>query len=66
MSPHIILITSQPAFVVASSLKQQSAGRHVSPHIILITSQPVFVVASSLKQQSAGRHVSPHIINQER
>jgi hypothetical protein len=47
---------------VASSLKRQSAGRHVSPHIILITSQSVFVVASSLKQQSAGRHVSPHII----
>jgi hypothetical protein len=30
----------------ASSLKQQSAGRHVAPlgHIILIPSQPVFVL----------------------
>ena len=31
-------------FYSASSLKQQSAGRHVAPleHIILIPSQPVF------------------------
>ena len=31
-------------FTSASSLKQQSADRHVAPlgHIILITSQPVF------------------------
>jgi len=31
----------------ASSLKQQSAGRHVAPlgHIILISSQPVFVLS---------------------
>ena len=33
-------------FYNASSLKQQSAGRHVTPlqHIILIPSQPVFVL----------------------
>jgi len=42
----------------ASSLKQQSAGRHVAPlgHIILIPSQPVFAhflnaVCSAEKQQ---------------
>ena len=31
----------------ASSLKQQSAGRHVAPlgHIILIQNQPVFVLS---------------------
>ena len=31
----------------ASSLKQQSAGKHVAPlgHIILITSQPVFALS---------------------
>ena len=34
-------------FYSASSLKQQSAGRHVIPlgHIILIPSQPVFVLS---------------------
>jgi hypothetical protein len=34
-------------FFGASSLKQQSAGRHVAPleHIILIPSQPVFVLS---------------------
>jgi hypothetical protein len=33
-------------FYSASSLKQQSAGRHVAPlgHIILIPSQPVFAL----------------------
>jgi hypothetical protein len=28
----------------ASSLKQQSADKHVAPHIILIQSQPVFAL----------------------
>jgi hypothetical protein len=34
-------------FYSASSLKQQSAGRHVIPlwHIILISSQPVFALS---------------------
>jgi len=34
-------------FYSASSLKQQSAGRHVAPlrHIILIPSQPVFALS---------------------
>ena len=34
-------------FYSASSLKQQSAGRHVAPlgHIILIQSQPVFALS---------------------
>jgi hypothetical protein len=34
-------------FYSASSLKQQSAGRHIAPleHIILIPSQPVFVLS---------------------
>ena len=34
-------------FYSASSLKQQSAGRHVAPlgHIILILSQPVFALS---------------------
>jgi hypothetical protein len=34
-------------FYCASSLKQQSAGRHVAPlgHIILIPSQPVFALS---------------------
>ena len=34
-------------FYSASSLKQQSAGRHVAPlrHIILISSQPVFDIS---------------------
>ena len=34
-------------FNSASSLKQQSAGRHVAPlgHIILIPSQPVFALS---------------------
>jgi len=34
-------------FYSASSLKQQSAGRHVPPlgHIILILSQPVFALS---------------------
>jgi hypothetical protein len=34
-------------FYIASSLKQQSAGRHVVPHghIILIPSQPVFALS---------------------
>ena len=34
-------------FYNASSLKQQSAGRHVAPlgHIILIPSQPVFALS---------------------
>jgi hypothetical protein len=34
-------------FYCASSLKQQSAGRHVAPlgHIILILSQPVFALS---------------------
>ena len=34
-------------FYSASSLKQQSAGRHVDPlgHIILIPSQPVFALS---------------------
>jgi hypothetical protein len=38
-------------FYNASSLKQQSAGRHVAPlgHIILIPSQPVWI---GVKQQS--------------
>ena len=37
-------------FYSASSLKQQSAGRHVAPlgHIIPIPSQPVFAQAYSL------------------
>ena len=36
-------------FYSASSLKQQSAGRHVAPlwHIILIPSQPVFALSLS-------------------
>ena len=35
-------------FYIASSLKQQSAGRHIAPlrYIILIQSQPVFVLAT--------------------
>ena len=35
-------------FYSASSLKQQSVGRHVAPlgHIILIPSQPVFALSS--------------------
>ena len=34
-------------FHSASSLKQQSAGRHIAPigHIILIPSQPVFALS---------------------
>jgi hypothetical protein len=34
-------------FYSASSLKQQSAGRHVAPlgHIVLIPSQPVFALS---------------------
>jgi len=34
-------------FYSASSLKEQSAGRHVAPfgHIILIPSQPVFALS---------------------
>ena len=34
-------------FYIASSLKQQSADRHVAPfgHIILILSQPVFALS---------------------
>ena len=34
-------------FYIASSLKQQSADRHVAPlgHIILIPSQPVFALS---------------------
>jgi hypothetical protein len=34
-------------FYIASSLKQQSAGRHVAPlgHIILIPSQPIFALS---------------------
>jgi hypothetical protein len=34
-------------FYSSSSLKQQSAGKHVAPlgHIILIPSQPVFVLS---------------------
>ena len=34
-------------FYSASSLKQQSTGRHVAPlgHIILISSQPVFALS---------------------
>jgi hypothetical protein len=34
-------------FYSASSLKQQSAGRHVAPprHIILIPSQPIFALS---------------------
>ena len=34
-------------FYSASSLKQQSAGRHVAPlgHIIMIPSQPVFALS---------------------
>jgi hypothetical protein len=34
-------------FFIASSLKQQSADRHVAPlgHIILIPSQPVFALS---------------------
>ena len=34
-------------FYSASSLKQQSAGRHVAPlrHIILILSQPIFALS---------------------
>jgi hypothetical protein len=36
---------AQLDFYSASSLKQQSAGRHVAPlgHIILVLSQPVFL-----------------------
>ena len=35
-------------FYIASSLKQQSAGRHIAPlgYIILIQSQPIFVLAT--------------------
>ena len=35
-------------FYIASSLKQQSTGRHIAPlrYIILILSQPVFVLAT--------------------
>ena len=40
----------------ASSLKQQSAGRHVAPLTLNWT-------ASSLKQQSVGRHVAPLTLN---
>jgi len=34
-------------FYSASSLKQQSAGRHIAPlgHIILVPSQPVFAIS---------------------
>ena len=34
-------------FYSASSLKQQSTGRHIAPlgHIILITNQPVFALS---------------------
>jgi hypothetical protein len=44
-----LFVLDQPAemdFHSASSLKQQSAGRHVAPlgHIILIPSQPVFLL----------------------
>ena len=46
---------------IASSLKQECAGRHVAPlgHIILTVP-----TTSSLKQECAGRHVAPlgHII----
>ena len=39
-------------FNSASSLKQQSAGRHVAPlwHIILIPSQPVFARTSLIQR----------------
>jgi hypothetical protein len=39
-------VLDQHAEYIASSLKQQSMGRHVAPlwHIILIPSQPVFVL----------------------
>jgi hypothetical protein len=39
--------TNMPGLIfIASSLKQQSAGRYVTPlgHIFLITSQPVFAL----------------------
>ena len=38
-------------FYSASSLKQQSAGRHVAPlgHIILIPNQPVFALSLMLR-----------------
>jgi hypothetical protein len=39
---------------LALSLKQQSAGRHVTPSDMLSS----FYSASSLKQQSAGKHVT--------
>jgi len=43
----VCFVLDQHAFYSASSLKQQSAGRHVVPlvHIILILSQPVFALA---------------------
>ena len=43
-------------FNSASSLKQQSAGRHVAPLD--------FNSANSLKQQSVGRHVAPRATRQ--
>ena len=46
----VCFVLDQPAeldFYSASSLKQQSAGRHITPlgHIILIPSQPVFALS---------------------
>ena len=46
----VLIVLDQHAeldFYSASSLKQQSAGRHVAPlgHIILIPSQPVFALS---------------------
>ena len=45
----------------ASSLKQQSAGRHVTSS--LKQQSAGRHVTSSLKQQSAGRHVTPCYTN---
>ena len=50
---HFVLIRPKPQLYIynASTLKQQSAGRHVAPlrHIILIAGQPVFTVGPFLK-----------------
>jgi hypothetical protein len=44
-------------FYSASSLKRQSAGRHVAPlgHIIPIASQPVFALSPNIR--STGRYI---------
>jgi hypothetical protein len=47
LTPCRFVLDQHPEFYSASSLKQQSAGRHVAPlrHIILIPSQPGFALS---------------------